>query len=475
MSQNSVELCYLSATEALELFRAGKLSPVELFDATITRAEEVAATVNPFADKYYEQARERAKVAETKYHKGRPRCLEGIPLAVKDSSAIKGIRATIGSLMNADKIGQHTDPAVERLMRAGANFFARTTCPEFCWLFTCHSRMWGVTRNPWRLDITPGGSSGGSAAALAAGVTMIATGGDSTGSIRQPAAQCGVVGYKSPYGRNPLDYAASFHPYVNVGPMTRTVADAALMQNVMSGPHPLDHNTLRNKVTIPRELGDIRGMKIACSMDLGHYLIDDDVQRETLATLDALRDADADVSEIEVDWASEAIRLAHLSEEFLLAGHLQEAVNLHGEKMSEYVPQLLETALSATADDYRNALNVAGEVWQFHLGPLLKDYDALITPGVSCPEVPAEFWQKDLLTVKGREVTDTDTAMTALFNMFNKCGVLSVPAGMTDRGLPVGIQIVSRPYDDVTAFHIGQAIERRRPWLDDSVRQPSIN
>ena len=472
MPSDAEELYYLTATEALAKFSSGSLSPVDLLAAVIERAEQIEATVNPLADKYYADARKRARESEARFRRGNPRRLEGIPLLVKDSSAIKGTRATVGSLINANKIDQYTDPAVERLMRAGTNFFARATCPEFCWLFACHSRMWGVTRNPWRLDITPGGSSGGSAAAVAAGATTIATGSDSTGSIRQPAAQCGVVGYKSPYGRNPLDQRSSFDPYVNVGPMTRSVADAALMQNVMSGPHPLDHNSLRNRLRIPDQLGDIRGMRIAYSMDLGHYLVVDDVRRETLATLDLLRDAGAEVTEIEIDWAGEAIKLANRSEEFIFNGMLQDAITNHADQLSDYVPQLYETSSAVTAQDYRRSLQVAGQVWNDHFGALFKKYDALITPCVSCPEVPAENWQKDIIVVDGQEITDTDTAMTVLFNMFNRCPVLSIPAGMTDRGLPVGIQVVGRPYDDVTTFHIGQAIEDRRPW---SVRRPGLS
>ena len=464
MASSSDDLCYLSATEALALFKSRELSPVELLDAILARAETIAPAVNPFADRYFDEARTRAKQAEARYLSGKPRRLEGLPLLVKDSSPIKGIRATVGSLINADRIDDRTDPTVERLLRAGANFFARATCPEFCWLYACHSRMWGVTRNPWRLDISPGGSSGGSAAALASGATTIATGSDSTGSIRQPAAQCGVVGYQPPYGRNPLDQHSSFDPYVKVGPMTRTVADTALMQNVMSGPHPLDHNSLRDKVTIPLERGDVRGLKIACSIDLGHYLVMDDVARETRQVLDVLRQAGATVDEIEVDWASEAIRLAHLHEEFIFAGMLKDAIDNHGDKVSDYVPQLYETASSATADDYRRSLEVAGQVWNDHLGPLFKAYDALIIPGVSWPEVPAEGWQKDTLDVMGHKITDTDTAMTALFNMFSRCPVLSIPAGMTSRGLPVGIQLIGRPHDDKTPFRIAEVVEQQRPW-----------
>ena len=465
------ELAFLSANEVLVLFRSGELSPVDLLDVVIERAEAIESSVNPFADKYFDEARHRAKRSEESYRVGTPRPLEGVPLLIKDSSPIKGIRATVGSLKNAQNIDHYTDPSIDRLLTAGANFFARSTCPEFCWLFTCHSKMWGVTRNPWRLDITPGGSSGGSAAALAAGATTIATGSDSTGSIRQPAAQCGVVGFKSPYGRNPLDQYSSFDPYVNVGPMTRSVFDAALMQNVMSGPHALDHNSVSEGVTLPTSYQDIRGLKIAFSMDLGYYEVDDDVRRETKNTLDALNQAGAQISEINIDWASEAIKLAHASEEFLFENVIRQALAKCPELLSDYVPQLYETASAITPDDYRNALQVAGNVWSKHMGPLFQEYDVLITPGVSCPEIPAEHWQKDTLLVNGKELTDTDTAMTALFNMFNRCPVLSVPAGMTERGLPVGIQIVGRPYDDVTVFNVGAAVETFRPW---SAQRPEI-
>ena len=206
-------------------------------------------------------------------------------------------------------------------------------------------------------------------------------------------------------------------------------------------------------------------------MDLGYYLVTDDVRRETRATVDALRDAGAEVDEIEIDWASEAIKYANMSEEFIFAAFLKGAIDQHADELSDYVPQLYETASAVTADDYRKGLQVAGETWFNHFGPLFKTYDALITPGVSCPEVPAESWQKDVIIVDGREVTDTDTAMTVLFNMYNRCPVLSVPAGMTDSGLPVGIQIVGRPYDDITTFKIGKAVEHHRPW---STRRPEI-
>jgi Asp-tRNA(Asn)/Glu-tRNA(Gln) amidotransferase A subunit family amidase len=470
------DLCYMPATEALARFRDRSLSPVELSAAVIARAEAIADTVNPFADRYFEEAVERAKTAEAKYARtdGRPRRLEGLPLAVKEAAAIRGRRATGGSLIDKDSIASTTDVSIARLLRAGANLFARTTMPEFGWLYTTQSRLWGVTHNPWRLDATPGGSSGGSAAALAAGAATIATGGDSTGSIRQPASQCGVVGYKPPYGRIPIPGESSFNTYLQVGPMARTVADTALMANVMSGPDPRDHAALTRRVTIPLEPRGIAGLRIAFSIDLGHYHVIDDVRRETAAALDALVQAGAEIVEVALTDTSEAIRLAHGNQEFLFADVIEDALANHGDIVSDYVPQLAETARSFTVDDYRRSLSLAGTLWRDQLGPILKDFDALICPTVSCPEVPAANWQKHEVLVDGRSLTDTDTAMTSLFNMFSRCPVLAVPSGMTDAGLPTGIQIVGRPCDDAMVFRIARALERERPWLDDPSRRPSI-
>ena len=160
----SDELCYLSATQALAGFKTRSVSPVELTETVIAKAQAIADSINPFADRYFDEAMQRARKTEAKYARknSRIRRLEGLPLAVKDSFSIRGRRSTVGSLFNAEKIDAITDPSIERLLRAGANLFARTTCPEFCWLYATHTRMWGVTRNPWRLDVSPGGSSGGS-------------------------------------------------------------------------------------------------------------------------------------------------------------------------------------------------------------------------------------------------------------------------------------------------------------------------
>ncbi|MBT6202486.1 MAG: amidase, partial [Rhodospirillaceae bacterium] len=189
-----LDLCYLSATRALDLFRARELSPVDLLLEQIKRAEAVEPVVNALAYTFFDEALDAARKAEARYMKtdGRLRKLEGLTLAVKEDTAVKGRPRTFGSLIFKNNIADHTNPSVERLMRSGAIVHALTTCPEFVWPWTCTSNLHGVTRNPWNTEITSGASSGGAAAASASGTTTLATGSDSAGSIRMPAAMCGI-------------------------------------------------------------------------------------------------------------------------------------------------------------------------------------------------------------------------------------------------------------------------------------------
>jgi len=232
------ELCYIGAAEALAQFKARKLSPVELMQALIARAEAVEPAINAFPMTYFERALEQARAAEARYMKtdGRLRVLEGIPVAIKNETALKGERTTYGSLPFRDNVDTLDAPSVERLKRAGAIFHARSAAPEFSCAAICHSRLHGVTRNPWNRDFTPGGSSGGAAASLAAGTTTLANGSDIGGSIRIPASACGVVGFKPPYGRNPEEVPFNLDYYSHSGPLARNVEDCRLFQNVLAGP-----------------------------------------------------------------------------------------------------------------------------------------------------------------------------------------------------------------------------------------------
>ena len=261
MSNVVSDLCYLSASEALSLFKARKLSPVELMEAVIKRCEEVNPKLNAITYSFFERALSQAVAAEKKYMMtdGRTRMLEGIPVAIKDFHPVKGEITTFGSKIFEDHRPTYTAPTVERLFRAGAIMHIRTTSPEFAYSGATHSPLWGITPNPWNLEYTSGGSSGGAGAVVAAGMTTLADGTDGGGSIRIPASACGIVGYKPPFGRNPLDRDHPLESILNYGPMTRSVLDAAIMQNVMSGPHKEDICSLPKKLRIPENLDDFRG------------------------------------------------------------------------------------------------------------------------------------------------------------------------------------------------------------------------
>jgi amidase len=465
------DLAYISAAEALAAFRARTLSPVELMQAVIARAEAVNPKVNAFADTYFDEALAAARVAEARWMgKGdAPRALEGVPLAVKDAQRLAGRRTTHGSLVFADSMDQTSDPSIERLTDAGAIVHARTTTPEFCLSGVCTSRMWGITRNPHNLDYGPGGSSGGSGAALAAGTTTIATGTDIGGSIRIPASACGIVGFKPPHGRNPDGPPANFDRFNHCGPMSRTVTDAALMQNVTAGPHPLDHDSLRERLVLPLEPKGASGLRIAWCIDFGYVPVDDEVRANTLAAVAALKEAGAYVEEVDLGW-TEAVDRDSL--------HWYNAMHFgrqtiwqrreHRELMTDYALKFADTAERLTGiDDVHRTWERAHLMYQT-LGPVLARYDALVCPTLTLPAVKADHDPYDPeFYVAGKRVDpEYGWVMTHQFNMLHNCPVLAVPSGRASNGVPTGIQIVGRTFDDATVFRAGRALERVRPqWF----------
>lgn len=474
------DVCYLSATDALALFRKRKLSPVELTRALIARAERVNPKINCFADRYWDEALARARKAEARYmtRGAKTRPLEGIPLAVKDAQRVKGKRTTQGSLIFKDWVDDHSDPMIDRLERAGAIIIARTTTPEFCLSGITASRIWGVTRNPWNTEWGPGGSSGGSGAALAAGLATLATGTDIGGSIRIPAAACGVVGYKPPHGRNPDGPPANFDRFNHCGPMTRSVADAALMQNITSGPHPLDHDSLRQKVRLPLEPAAIRGMKIAYSVDLGYVPVEPAVRRNMMAALETFRALGAVVEEVEIGWTAEVERnglhwynLMHFGRQTIW--HLKDSREL----MTDYAVRFAEVAQKLTgADDAHKPWQQAHAMYQT-LGPVLAAHDVFICPTNNAPSVKADHdpWDESFTVAGQKADPEYGWVMTHPFNMLHNCPVLSVPSGHAETGVPTGIQIVGRSFDDARVFRAGLAFEKAvGGWYGEKTARPAL-
>lgn len=469
-TSSMTELASLSAVEATRRFRDKSLSPLELMTALIDRCQAINPIVNAFTYTRFERALEEAKAAETRYMNDQALGpLDGVALAVKDSTAVAGEISTMGSRLFADHVAHQTDPSLQRLLDAGAIIIARTTMPEFGEAANCYTPLWGVTRNPWNPDYGPGGSSSGSAAAVAAGLTTIADGSDIGGSIRIPAACCGVVGYKPPFGRNPLGSRRTFDPYLHYGPITRTVADAARMQNIMSGLHISDINSLRDRVVLPKnpEL-DLCGWRIAYSIDLGFYQIDDDVRANMLAALDHLRDCGCVVEEVELGWTEE-IYLAWKTINALRGSAARNVDDLERwrEQMADYTVDWLELAAAVTSDDVVAAYEVHVDMYR-RLGPLLEDCGAFICPTNAIPSIEAERSPLDFdLRINGEPahpVVAEAWWMTYPFNMLSQLPVMSVPSGFAANGVPTGIQIVGRSYDDARVFAIASALESAIGW-----------
>ena len=474
MSSDTLELCYLPASDVLARFAARTLSPVAYLEALITRAEAIEPTVNAFAFTHYDEALDQAKVAEEKYAKinGDLRPLEGLPIAVKDEMDIEGQPMTNGSLYLKDNISTETHYAVQRLLDAGAIVHARTTTPEFSCAGTADTKIHGTTSTPWNRKYTCGGSSGGSGAALAAGTAPLATGSDIGGSIRIPAACCGVVGFKPPYGRNPDNTAFAYDMYAVVGPMSRTVGDAALMQNVLCGPHPLDNASIRPKYELPHSYQSIKGLKIAWTMDMGFFEIDDHVRANTRRTLATLKDLGAELVEVDFGWSAEADRATQHYLDHLFGSYISSYVETDPEKATPWAAYCAKAHGKTTAADFLAAYEMQMKMAR-HVGAILEDCYALICPTQGFHEILADQHPEDPVTIKGKDVDPLyGWSLCHPFNMLGRCPVLTVPSGIGGNGLPTSVQIVARHFDDERVFRVGKALEQAQPWLDCGERRP---
>ena len=471
------ELAYMPASEALRRFRSRELSPVELMKAVIAQSEAVEPTVNALCHRFFEQALQAAAAAERRYmgNGEAPRPLEGIPTAVKEEEAVAGQPWTQGSLVYEHLVARESSAFAERILESGAIVHARTTAPEFSCVAFTHSRIWGVTRNPWNPEYAVGGSSGGSGAALASGTATLATGSDIGGSIRIPASFNGVVGFKPPYGRVPQETPFNLDTYCHCGPMARTVADAALFQNALAGPHPRDHVSLRPKLEIPERLEDVRGTRVALSIDLGGWPVDPDVAANTRRAAEALRDAGCEIREIELAVDPKLVdRAVSIHFDLIFAGWVGKMAETHGDQMTDYAIEFARR-YGETQGTMLEKLELEAAVCR-PVSDVLERYDALLCPTVGTRGLLAgDSYVGHGLDVGGRHVDSCfDSMMTPLFNVLSRCPVLAVPSGIAGNGVPSGVQIVGRTYDDVTTFRLGAALEREQPWLDVPERRPPL-
>jgi aspartyl-tRNA(Asn)/glutamyl-tRNA(Gln) amidotransferase subunit A len=456
----STELCSLSATQLIAFYRAKRLSPVEVARAVLSRIEALNARFNAF-NFLAPDALAAAKESERRWQQGEPKgWLDGVPVSIKDLILTKGWPTLRGS-KTIDARGPWNDdaPATARLREHGAVLLGKTTTPEFGWKAVTDSALTGITRNPWNPQKTPGGSSGGAAAAVAAGMGPLAVGTDGGGSIRIPCGFTGLFGLKPSFGRVPAWPLSPFGTVAHVGPMTRSVADAALMLNVLSLPDARDWHALPYEARDYRVgLEDgVRGLRIAFSPNLGYAKVDPEVAALVREAALAFVDLGANVEEKHPGFENpEPIFRAHW-----FAGASLLLKDFAPEKRKLVDPGLLEVAEAGAKYSAMEILDAAQRrgalglrMNQFH-----QDYDLLLTPTLSIAAFDA-----------GKEVADTMlekrwTAWTPFSFPFNltQQPAASIPCGFTQSGLPVGLQIVGPRHADALVLRAARAFESARP------------
>ena len=460
------ELAFVPAYKLAELIRNKELSPVELVDFLFQRI----SVLNPKLNAYLTVTEAEAKVSAAAAEKALATKkelppLHGVPVAIKDTEYTKGIRTTSGSLVYQDFVPDEDSISVERLRAAGAIILGKTNAPEFAYAGKTYNRLGDYCRNPWQTDLTPGGSSGGSAAAVAAGLSPLATGSDVAGSIRMPAALCGVYGIKPTHGRIPFWPSMDAWPMMlDCGPITRTVRDSALMLNIMAGYDSRDPMSIREKS--PDFLGAFDGpalkLRVAWSSDLGFATLAPEVRSIFEATVGIFESLGCTVEDANITLEDPLTTFMPIlyADEAASRGHLLDD---QADQLTPMVRQWLEDAQKVTGAEYSDALRGVFRL-RAQMAEFFKQYDVLLTPTVPVTAFPA---LAETIEVEGKALdTEWDTApFTPLWNMTGMPAA-SLPCGFDSDGLPVGLQVIGEWGDEVTVFKACAAFEQARPWVD---------
>ena len=460
------ELCWMSAAALAAAVRKKKISPVEVVRAVLERIDRVNPYLNAYVTLTPEQALRDARAAERALGKRGAKLgpLHGVPFSTKDLVITKGVRTTFGTRFYADNVPTEDAPMVERLRAAGAIQLGKTNTPMMGWIGATHNLLFGVTRNPWNADRTPGGSSGGASAAVAAGLGPIAIGTDGGGSIRIPASCVGIFGHKASYGRIPVYPPSGAWSLSHIGPMTRTVEDAALVMNACAGPDERDQYSLpASDVDYVKALrGGLKALRIGWSPDLGFArVVDPEVEATCAKAARRFRELGAKVDEVRLAWPS-----PKAAWEAVFCGGIATRMAPYLDRPQDIDPGLLpiiQDAVKWPATRYVQAwfdrLN-----WYDHVRRYFDGHDLLLTPTIATP--PFKVGLDNPPDIAGRPVEAYDwIPFTYPFNLTGNPAA-SVPCGFTKDGLPIGLQIVGRRFDDATVLRAAASYERIAPWAD---------
>lgn len=456
------ELYHLSALELRKLYQKREVSPVEVTEVILSRIEQLNPDINAFITITPELALEQAHTAEQAYASGGTAPpLAGIPTSLKDLIPTKGIRTTFGSLLYENWVPDFNAPIVERLYKAGIVMLGKTNTPEFGWKSDSGNRIVGPTHNPWKHGYTAGGSSGGAAAAIAEGLGALAQGGDGAGSIRIPSAFCGIYGFKPSWGLVPRYPASPVELMSHIGPMTRTVCDAALMLTVMAGADPRDPRSIPINLNYLAALEEsFVGLRVAWSPDLGYVSVTQEIQEITAKAAMRFEALGCSIEEVNPGIPNPLHDVHIIWSSSLAAKYLQETDNI-----SAYIDPglavVIEEGRSFSAVELATAYMKLNNYYHA-MRTFIHNYDLLLTPTLPITAFKAgENYPEQI--GDGQANFIRWTPFTYPFNITGQPAA-TVPCGFDSSGLPVGLQIIGQWRDDVKVLQASAAFESIAPW-----------
>jgi aspartyl-tRNA(Asn)/glutamyl-tRNA(Gln) amidotransferase subunit A len=462
------DICFMSAYDMVEKIKSQELSSQEITEVIIERIEKINPIINAYCTTTFDLARDAAKKADDAVKKREKLgILNGIPTSIKDEMPIKGIRTTFGSKLYENYIPNEDDACVERLKDAGAVILGKTNMSPFGFLHITDNLIFGETHNPWNLDKTPGGSSGGAGAAMASGLGNLALGADGGGSIRVPSALCGIYGIKPSFGRVPVYPTSGLHfeSLLHYGPIVRYVKDAALMLDAIKGPHYGDMYSLPDQnINYSEKLDEKpKKLKIGFSHDLGFAkVIDPEVKENFLDSVQKFEKFGWIVEPAKIKIRNpERILLTYHT--VLFAYDLSSKLKNSKEIMHPGLIKAVEAGANASVMDFARSMSRRKSLYD-DLYKYFKEYDLLLTPTTGLPafELGILFPSE----IDGKMVSPT--AWAPLVSLFNMTGnpAASIPCGWSNDGLPIGMQIVGNKFDDLTVLQVSKAFEDIAPWQE---------
>ncbi len=460
----NIELCFLTIKDLSHLIKKKEISPVELTQSFIERIKRLDEKINAYITILESESIKTSRKAEKAILSGNylgP--LHGIPISIKDAIMTKGIRTTVGSKIFADFIPKEDSTAVERLKQAGVIVIGKTNLDEFAYSLTTENPYYGTTRNPWNMERIAGGSSGGSAAAVAASLCAGSIGTDTGCSIRQPASLCGVVGFKPTYGRvsrfGVIPVAWSLD---HVGPIVKCVEDAAIELNAIAGRDTKDHSS--SHIPVPDYTKalkkEIKGLKFGIPKEYFFESIDLDVSDRVMNAIKTLQELGASTTEVSIPYVIYAPALTWIIVRSEAYSYHEPIYKIKYEEYGPFTRENLDIGPFISANHYLKAQRVR-KLLQEQLYTVLKGVDAIIIPTTP---TPAPRIGQQVLKIGHEEMKIG--VLNRLANPFNLTGLpaISIPCGFAADGLPIGLQIVGRPFDEETVLRVAWNYEANSSW-----------